>query len=289
MRHLLSVFTLLFIITTGADLSATEPQRGIVWQVEKKGLKPAYIMGTVHSDDGRVLRLPDKVKEIFQRTSSFTAELKLDLLAMQQASSMMFYADGKELKSIIGAQRYQTCVSLMTGHGVPEMLLRNMKPWAVAVTLSMPKSKTGMVLDMVLYQQAAAQGKQLYGLETPGEQVAVFETFTIQQQITMLDDAIKHYRELPAMVEELVGYYLQRDLTGLERISEKYMARGDRMLAQSFKKKALLDRNYRMVRRMQPRLLEGNSFIAVGALHLPGEEGILRLLEKQGYKVTPVY
>jgi hypothetical protein len=44
-----------------------------------------------------------------------------------------------------------------------------------------------------------------------------------------------------------------------------------------------------MVERLRPRLAEGGAFVAVGALHLPGEEGILRLLERQGYRVTRLY
>ena len=67
------------------------------------------------------------------------------------------------------------------------------------------------------------------------------------------------------------------------------MSQGNNLLASRFKKRLLIDRNYRMVRRMRPRLMEGNSFIAVGALHLPGAEGIIHLLEKEGYRVSPVY
>lgn len=289
MRQGLLKFLMLLLLAVSHGLWAAEQQKGIVWQIERSGLKPSYLMGTVHSDDERILRLPDKVKAILRQVDSFTAELKIDIAVMQQASRLMFFNDGRELKAIIGAKRYAACQRLLQGYGVPETTLRKMKPWAVAVTLSMPKSKSGLFLDIRLYQQAAAEGKQLHGLETPVEQVAVFETFSLNQQLEMLDDAIKHHHELPAMVEELVDFYLRRDLTGLEQASNKYMERGDRRLAQHFKQKVLLDRNYRMVRRMQPRLLEGNSFIAVGALHLPGEEGILRLLEKRGYKVTAVY
>ena len=51
----------------------------------------------------------------------------------------------------------------------------------------------------------------------------------------------------------------------------------------------LTRRNERMVQRMQPRLKEGNAFIAVGALHLPGEEGLLKKLADRGYTITTVY
>lgn len=272
-----------------ATPAGSKQQTGILWKIERSGLRSSYILGTVHTDDSRIINLPDIIKQKFRQADSFVAELKLDAFSRQDASQLMFLPSGQELQALIGKQRYQRCVELLAQYGIPSQVAQRMKPWAVMVTLSMPKSRTGIVLDHRLYQEAEIQGKKTYGLETNREQVAVFEAFSLPQQIVMLDNAIMDIDRLPAVFDELVHYYLQRDLTGLQRLSEKYMLQGDRMVAQIFKKRALLDRNYLMVRRMKPRLMEGNSFIAVGALHLPGDEGILRLLEKDGYKVTSVY
>lgn len=288
MRYLYTVIFLL-VITPVNFLFAIETQQGIVWKIEKNGLKPSYLMGTIHSDDSRVLQKQKQIMDLLSKTDSFTAEIKLEMAEIQQFSRLMFYSDGTELKSVIGENRYANVRQLMVRHGISEMALANMKPWAVAVSLSMPKPTGGTVLDIRLYQEASLLGKKLYGLETPQEQIGVFEAFSVRQQIVMLDDTIRHYHELPIILEEMMRYYLDGDLSGLERASEKYMFRGDRLLAQEFHKRVLLDRNYRMLRRMHPRLLEGNSFIAVGALHLPGEEGLIRLLEKRGYRLTPVY
>ena len=54
-------------------------------------------------------------------------------------------------------------------------------------------------------------------------------------------------------------------------------------------KKILVDRNYTMTERMQPMLESGNAFIAIGAMHLPGEEGVLSLLAKNDYEISLVY
>ncbi|MDH5180558.1 MAG: TraB/GumN family protein [Gammaproteobacteria bacterium] len=281
--YLLSISLLLLPVAVSAA-----QQQGIVWQISRSGLKPSYLMGTMHSDDERIVKLSDKAEVVFKKADSFTAEMKLDFPTMQAMSSLMFFNDGQDLEKVIGAKRYQICVGYLVEHGLPETMIRSMKPWAVSATLSMPKPKTGLVLDMWLYQRAESDGKRIYGLETPVEQASVFEAFTLQQQISMLDDTLRYYHELPVMLEEMIGHYLRGDLTGLERVGDKYMQQGDPKLAQEMMQRAITDRNHRMVKRMQPRLLEGNSFIAVGALHLPGEEGILRLLEKQGYTVTPV-
>ena len=67
------------------------------------------------------------------------------------------------------------------------------------------------------------------------------------------------------------------------------MQQGDRRVAQLFTSQVVVNRNRRMLERMQPRLREGNAFIAVGALHLPGKDGLLTLLRNKGYRVSPVY
>ena len=272
-----------------ARAPSTGPQQGILWQIERAGSRPSYLLGTVHSADSRVINLPDIVLQKLRAADSFVAELKLDRISNQEAGRLMFLPAGQKLESLIGTTRYQACVKLLAQYGITEQQVQHMKPWAVVVTLSMPRTHGGMVMDERLYQQAETQGKQTYGLETSREQVSVFEAFSLQEQIVMLDDAIKEFDRLPAAFDEILHYYLQRDLSGLERISDKYMLQGNSLLARSFKQRALLDRNYRMVRRMKPRLVEGNSFIAVGALHLPGEEGILRLLEKEGYRLKAIY
>ena len=290
---------LLFLLLLSVSLLNTElfhiqdagaaQQTGILWRIERTGVQPSYLLGTVHSDDQRVLQLPSIIREKLRHADSFVAELKMDPFSAQELGRLMFLPAGQTLPSLIGSARYQKCLPLLAQYGIPAATAEKMQPWAVSVTLSMPKSRTGMVLDQQLYQDAEMQGKQTYGLESNREQIAVFESFSLQQQIMILDDALAEFDRLPMLFDELLHYYLQRDLTGLERISEKYMQQGNHQIAKIFKQKALLDRNYLMVRRMQVRLLEGNSFIAVGALHLPGDEGILRLLEKEGYKVTAVY
>lgn len=261
--------------------------KGILWKIEKPGVKPSYILGTVHSDDSRILQLADQFLPKVRTADSFVSELKMDGFSMREASQLMYLPIGKTLESLIGKKRFQLCVSLLAEYGISQDMAQRMKPWAVIVTLSMPKPRTGMVMDYRLYQEAESFGVRTYGLETSREQVAVFESFSIRDQIIMLDDAIKTFSRLPMMFDELIHYYLQGDLGRLERASDKYMLSGNGLLANQFRKRILLDRNYLMVRRMKPRLMAGNSFIAVGALHLPGNEGILQLLVRDGYRLTP--
>jgi uncharacterized protein YbaP (TraB family) len=92
-------------------------------------------------------------------------------------------------------------------------------------------------------------------------------------------------------MEKLLQAYLQRDLAAMWRIGEADMARRPELkpLKEVFYQRLLFDRNTRMVERMRPQLKSGAAFIAVGALHLYGDKGLLSLLAREGYTVTREY
>jgi len=102
---------------------------------------------------------------------------------------------------------------------------------------------------------------------------------------------VDNYERMPALIGRLIEAYLARDLAGLWRISEQSGGDGAeaKRLRAIFTRRLLEDRNIRMAERSEARLKEGGALIAVGALHLYGDAGILSLLEKRGYRVTRVY
>ena len=279
-----------FVIFVLLGLSAqASAQRGIFWQIEKGGSQPSYLLGTVHSDDPHIMKLPKAIKHKFTQARSFSAELKMDILSMMQSQGAMMMSDGRKLSEIIGQRRFKQCVKLMAERGMPEMLVEQMKPWAVAAQLNLPKNQSGMFLDMMLYQEASTAGKPVYGLETMEEQMGVFDGMTEKEQIVFLEESIKHVKEVPEMIRSITRLYLARDLDGLKSYSDRIMQRNSSQLTEIFSKRLIVDRNQRMVERMLVRLEEGNAFIAVGALHLPGEKGILHLLQNRGYRIKPIY
>ena len=264
-------------------------EQGILWRIDGAATQPSYLLGTIHSDDARITTLPVTIANIFQQADSFSGEIDMDLPNLMQASQATLLPEGESLQQLLDSTLYQQTVQLLAAYGMPELVVQRMKPWAAAATLSLPRPQTGLFLDMLLYTQAAAQGKRVYGLETVSEQVGAMETMPRDLQIIMLRDAVAQHDQLDQIIEALINAYLQRDLNALESISDKAMQQGDRRVAQLFTSQVVVNRNRRMLERMQPRLREGNAFIAVGALHLPGKDGLLTLLRNKGYRVSPVY
>ena len=285
--HIVQIVILAITVVTPSI--AGEFSKGILWEVSGKGTATNYLLGTIHSDDPRVTTLPAPVQTAMYKARSFTAEMDLNLAAMLEAQMQMMLPPEQELKEIIGTQRYNKAVNLMNNYGMPEMFVARMKPWAIAAQLMMPRPTNGIFLDLKLFQEAQARGIKTYGLETAAEQMAAFESMTSEQQIALLDQSLRDHKDMPAMIQELIKLYLARDLAGLHQYSEVQMQKSDLQLAQALEKNLITDRNRRMVERMQVRFQEGNALIAVGALHLPSEQGILQLLKARGYQLRALY
>lgn len=270
-------------------LAPTQVDQGLLWKLEKPGVKPSYLLGTMHSEDAAIVELPEAGMAALQSADRVSLEIVMDTQNMASLSGAMEIVAGPELPELLGQELYRQLVSSMSNQGVPEHVLRRLKPWAVAMTLMMPKSNTGLALDRVLYLEALAKGKPVTGLESVAEQVEVFEGLESADQILLVREALKAYPKLEQTYADLRAAYLKGDLQALAALNDAAMKEGDSDFAQRFTARLIDDRNVRMAERMHEGLTQGNTFFAVGALHLPGQQGILQLLRKQGYKTTAVY
>jgi len=289
MRQVCILPLLLLFLPATLTLAGSDRQQGLLWEIAAPGQSPGYLFGTIHSGAPAVLALPEPVQKTFDAADSVVLEVLLDLEAMRYSSQVMLLAEGRLLSDITGKKLFEQTSRAIRTRGIPEVVLERMKPWAAAVTLSMPAPEAGEVLDMKLYQQALQAGKPVFGLESIQEQLAIFDDMPEQQQLVLLRDAVENFAEIEAMQGELVDAWLQRNLGALMSINDAAMQAGDRQLAAEFQDRLIVRRNQLMAERLQPYLGEGNVFIAVGALHLPGETGLLNLLEQRGYAVRALY
>jgi uncharacterized protein YbaP (TraB family) len=143
-------------------------------------------------------------------------------------------------------------------------------------------------LDFWLQDQAECAGKRVYGLETGVEHLDALAGLPLSAQIGMLRSMVRGPDpEIGLKMLRLV--YETRDLRALAALQALQMSSLGPEDGAAVQTHLVDDRNRLMVERMAPRLAEGNAFIAVGALHLPGELGILQRLARQGYTITAVY
>jgi len=203
-------------------------------------------------------------------------------------STAMLYTDGQTLSAVAGEDLFKQVAGLLAPRQLPERVIDSLKPWAAMTLLVQPQPQTGVFLDQALLRIARERELQTFGLESLEEQLAALDGLSPEDQLALLREAVANHDMLTATVEAMVRAWLARDLVALQAASQPKRSDDQRLQAQLLER--LVDRrNPVMLERMQPRLAEGGAFIAVGALHLPGKQGLLHGLEEQGYRVTKVY
>lgn len=294
LRYPVRCFALIIVLLTStiviaAPVGPVKHTKGLLWRISAPGLAPSYLFGTMHSTDPRVTALPKPLTDSFDSAASFSMELIFTGAGIVRMAEIMFYGEEGSLKDAIGEELYEETRSVLIKAGIPTQDLDKKKPWAIIMALGSPRKSQGILfLDLKLQKKAAMQFKPTYGLETMDEQLQVFDGLPIQDQIQLLREALRYQSRNKEQTDQLMNAYLNRDLAALAAVSDQYQSRAgpaydklmDRLLAK---------RNLRMLERMRPRLKEGGAFIAVGALHLPGRQGLLTLLENNGYRVSPIY
>ena len=294
MKKLVSIaLSSLLIVAAGFAATGDAPakfSKGLLWKIEKTNTEPSYVFGTIHLDDARVTDLPAPVKKTFAHSKSFTMEMIIDEESTLKFVTSMVLDDGSDLKVLLGEPLYTKTTEVMREYGMSSEVTARFKPWALMLTLILPKEQQGVIMDNVLYQQALQQHKSIHQLESVEEQIAVFDGLPMEVQVGLLKQTVDHHNLIPGLVEKSIQAYLKRDIGAMWEINNSMMEdEADINLNETFLLRVLYNRNTRMAERMQPRLAEGGAFIAVGALHLYGEKGVLSLLQSRGYQVTRMY
>ena len=119
----------------------------------------------------------------------------------------------RRLRTIIGAERFAALETAAARLDIPVEVLDRLQPWAAALTIGMPASDTGRVLDAEIYLHALDRKRRTLGLESAAEQLAVFQGMSAPLQIDLLDQMIKNAERLPTQLEDLTHAFLSGDLT----------------------------------------------------------------------------
>jgi hypothetical protein len=288
----------LILVALVLPVAAKEPRvhgQGRLFMVAAKGIVPSYVFATMHATDPDVLRLPTPIARAFGGSTRLVLELVFTPEVEARLGESMLLTDGRRLSEIVGAELYSKLLRRAALYGIPAEHANRFRPWAAALIFSIPleemdrKAAGTIMLDRALQQSADARGVPVYGLETLDEQVAAFGDMSERDQVESLRLAIALNPELAVLFAEMKQAYLAGDLDRLHAMSVTMFSGRDAALGALFEKRFIDFRNERMVNRLALHVKRGGAFVAVGALHLSGEKGILKLLENRGYTVTKSY
>jgi len=259
----------------------------LLWKIFKDGETPSYIFGTIHVADPRITNLPEPVNERLNNASVYVMEALPEPDEAIRLSQMMFFSDGTTLRDFIDTGLFDRAAEILSNYQFTAETVAFLKPWAAFLIMNYPP-EDGLPLDLQLLDTARENGAKLHGLETLTEQGNVFSEMEFDTQIQLFMDTLCNYEIVSNDFEQMKLFYLDKNLQGLFNYSNKYSF-SEEKIYKDLVRRLLTDRNHVMVERMQPFLEQGDAFIAIGAMHLPGADGVLSLLANKGYKVTAIY
>lgn len=275
------------VLSGKLDSGPSQYDKGLLWKISKAGVTPSYIFGTIHVTDKNILNLPTEVSDSLNNSDVFVMEAVPDINHILLLGKRMFLNDGDRLEDIISKPIFDNTVKILSAYNMSVEVVSMMKPWAAFLTMNYPP-ETGTILDLELLRIARDNGAKIYGLETMDEQIDVLDHLELDSQLRLLIDTVCHYNIMEEEFEMMKILYLNRDLKGLIEYSSRFTTTENDVYLELFEK-LLTRRNYTMTDRMQKYLNKGSAFIAIGAMHLPGEEGVLHLLKQHNYDVSVVY
>lgn len=269
-------------------------EKSLLWKVTGKGIKPSYVFGTIHMIGADDFFWDKSMQKAFKKTKKLVMEMDMSQ-QMAMAMQMMKLAPmkgGETLKDLLSEEDYKTIETYFTEEA---------KSPQAKLTFGMAQTWQPMLLQSLLYMEMIDGPVKAYemeltakakeadmafgGLETVADQMAVFNSIPYKQQAEGLLEMIQNLKKGEGGENEfakMVTFYKAQDVDGMLEAMQ-----GD--LDEMGNQEDMLDnRNLKWIPQIVETSKETPTFYAVGAGHLGGEKGVIRLLRKEGYKVTPV-
>ena len=270
------------------SLTLNPDDNSLLWQVSGKGLKQnSYLFGTFHLMCKEDIHFSSQLKTAIANAGKMYMELDMDDPSMLFGGLMMMkMKGGKKLKDLLTEQEYEKVNSFFKDTlQLPLGLMQTVKPYLLIAMMypEMMPCKTRSGIEEELVKLAKKESKEIKGLETMAFQSSVFDSIPYELQAKELLKSIDSFEAYKTYFDTMLTVYKNQQLTQIEGLFN------DKTFSMEGYQDVLLDnRNKNWVEQLKKIMKEGSVFVAVGAGHLPGQNGLIALLRKEGYKVKPL-
>ncbi|MGY3977246.1 TraB/GumN family protein [Aeromonas mytilicola] len=256
-----------------------------------KGNEQHWLLGSIHAGKPSLYPLPDPIERAWQQSRALVMEVDMTHISQaqwQEMGAITRLVDGKTLKDHLPMDLYRRTLIAAGQNGLTEAMLAPLRPWFAAITLTQAAlERTGyrgeFGVDQHFAKRANDGGKPIVGLETLLEQLGYLASVGDNQTL-MLESTLDELPELEKGFTEVMAAWQNGDQATLINLLKEEMA--PPKLQAWLEQTLLAERNRNWVKKWPG--LPNESFIVVGALHLYGEQGLLALLEQQGWRITPL-
>lgn len=276
---------------------------GLLWKIEKPGVQPSYLFGTMHSTDPRLDRQVNRVRPLIARSRSVAVEISelvtpgLKDKASQEIALAGVARSGNALEGLSPQANRSLVETALQARGITPERAQRFETWFLIVALSSPQCERerralGLIsVDEKIGLAGAKAGRNPIGLEKLEDQIAVLRQIGGFNPSIALIETARRIKQIADMRETMTQAYVGDrlgELTALSRLSEILSGEAPSVASSRFTRTLLDDRNSVMRDQSKPLIEAGGAFIAVGALHLPGEAGLVSLYRQAGYRVSVV-
>ena len=297
---LLAFFVLPFQSCASRRVSNQETinENSLLWRISGNGLaQPSYLFGTHHLIPISFLDGIYGLNEAFERTEQTVGELDMrDMMGMQmQIMQHAMMPQGVTYESLLSADDIallDSKLTLLLGVGLAQF--GGMRPAMLThlITITIYQryfpETVGVSIDEHFQQKALARSRPVRALDTFESQIyALFGVSSTERQAEILMCMVRHPETISAQIHRLHEMYEAFDLNGLYALSNENL---DTPCPPTDEEINALTRNrpLRCIDQLSSIINEKSSFIAVGALHLPGEYGLIEGLRRAGFTVEAV-
>lgn len=237
----------------------------------------------MHVRDLRAFQWLELAQSHLDQCEVFATEFDFNEIEPAALATALRLPEGKTLDVLLGPSVWKNLERYAQKKlGLPADVFRFQHPMSVTTTLTAAfmVEEAPQSLDETLWEYARARGKTTAGVETFAEQIQTLHAISLEQHLKSLTWLLKNYNRQKQRLKKMMRWYMTGDLKPLYQAAKKD--------AKGMRKILLYRRNKKMARRFEEISARQSLFCAVGAGHLPGEKGLLRLLRRKGYKVKPV-
>ncbi len=295
MRSLLNFISIVFFIVSckaqpkQVVLKSNSDNNTLLWEVSGKGLtKSSFLFGTFHLMCKDDINFSNPLKAAVGNAEKIYMEMDMDDPAVMLGGMMlMTMKDGKTLKDFYTEDEFKKLNQFFKDSlHMPLALMQSIKPFFLMAMLypkMMPCKKVSGV-EEELMKLAKINKKEILGLETMEFQSAVFDSIPYQEQATELLKSIDSMAAYTKYFDTMVNVYKNQQLAVMETLFNK-----SEFGMQEHQDILLDSRNKNWVNQLKNIMKKESVFVAVGAGHLPGDNGLINLLKKEGYTVRPLF
>lgn len=283
---------LLMSLVAITTLAQQKENNTLLWKIAGNGInKPSYLFGTIHMICKEDAFLSNNLVSAIEKADRVYLELDMDnLFEMIGTMAKMKMTNDTTLADLLTPDEYKKVKDHFESNStlLPFSMLETYKPLMTSALLM--ESGIGcdeqVAMEQLIMEEAKKNGKRIEGLETMAYQMSVFDSipYKIQAQELLKSISIGNKdTDSDKEFTEIMKAYKEQDLEKLGAVISK--SDGGMMQYQDI---LLNNRNRNWVEKLKTLLLEKSLVIAVGAGHLPGENGVINLLKKAGFTLTPV-